>query len=176
LIITVQNELVGGVISMKKLAIVLLIVSVVGTAYAAGEAVGTANGNAAGENESVVELVDKAVELFPSKGKDYTMKLINASTGPLRKGTLYVYAVDFKGQMLGHPVQPELRGQNQWELKDAKGKTFIQELVKLAQEQGQGWYEYWWIRVNESAPTLKKTYVKKVPGEDIFVAAGYYVK
>jgi cytochrome c len=157
---------------MKKLALVLLlIVSVVGTAYAAGEAVGTANGNGA-ENESVVELVDRAVEMFPSKGKDYTMKLINASAGPLRKGTLYVYAVDFKGQMLGHPVQPELRGQNQWELKDAKGKTFIQEIIKLAQEQGQGWYEYWWIRVSDSAPTLKKTYIKKVPGEEILVAAG----
>jgi cytochrome c len=162
---------------MKRLAIVLLVVSVVGTAYAAGEAVGTANGNGTGaENETVVELVDKAIEFFPAKGKDYTLKLINASSGPLKKGSLYVYALDFKGQMLGHPVQPELRGQNQWDLKDAKGKPFIQELVKLAQEQGQGWYEYWWVRVNDSTPTLKKTYIKKVPGEEILVAAGYYIK
>lgn len=159
---------------MKKLAIVLLIVSVVGTAYAAGEAVGPTNG--AADNEAVVEIVDKAVEMFPAKGKEYTMKLINASAGPLRKGALYAFAVDFNGRFLSHPVQQELRGHEAWELKDAKGKLFVQDFIKIAKEQGQGWSEYWWLRVNESAPTLKKTYVKKVPGEDILVGAGYYVK
>jgi signal transduction histidine kinase len=159
---------------VKKLAIVLLIVSVVGTVYAAGEAVGTSNG--AGDNETVVDLVDKAVEMFPPKGKEYTMKLLNASAGPLRKGAVYVFAVDFKGRMLTHPVQQELRGQDSWEMKDAKGKLFVQDFVKIAQEQGQGWSEYWWLRVNEPAPTLKKTYIKRVPGEDILVGAGYYVK
>ncbi len=149
---------------MKCLAIALLIVSVVCTAYAAGDA------------ETVVELTDKAVETFAAKGKDYTMKLLNASTGPLRKGAIYAFAVDFKGRILSHPVQEELRNSDSWELQDAKGKFLIQDFIKIAKEQNQGWCEYWWLRVNEASPTLKRTYIKKVPGEELLIGAGYYVK
>jgi signal transduction histidine kinase len=128
------------------------------------------------ESEVVVELVNKAVNIFKEKGKDYAIKVLNASAGPLRKGSLYAFAVDYKGQMLSHPTQEDLRGKDTWELQDAKGKFIIQEFIKIAKEQSQGWSEYWWLRVNESAPTLKRTYVKKVPSEDVLIGAGYYIK
>jgi signal transduction histidine kinase len=130
----------------------------------------------AGDTDVVVELVDKAVEMFSVKGKDQALKVVNASAGPLRKGSLYVFAVDFKGRFVGHPVQADLRGQDGWELQDAKGKFITQDFIKIATEQGQGWSEYWWLRVNEPSPTLKKTYIKRVPGEDLLVGAGFYVK
>jgi hypothetical protein len=36
--------------------------------------------------------------------------------------------------------------------------------------------EYRWIKTGEKEPLRKKTYVMRVPGQDIFVAAGYYLK
>ncbi|MGO9567104.1 MAG: cache domain-containing protein [Desulfomonilaceae bacterium] len=149
---------------MKKLALIVVIVLLAWPAYGGGE------------DQMAVGMVDKAIELFKAQGKDQALKVVNASAGPLRKGALYCFAMDFKGRMLAHPVQEDLRGQDAWELQDAKGKFITQEFIKIAKEQGQGWSEYWWIRINETTPTLKKTYIKRVPGQDILVGAGYYIK
>ena len=149
---------------MRKVAIVVLIVSLVCPAYAGSD------------SDTVVDLVNKAVEMFQAKGKDDALAYVNSTMGPLRKGALYVFATDFKGQMLGHPVSEDLRGHDAWELQDAKGKLIVQEFVKISKEQGQGWTEYWWLRATETSPTLKKTYIKKVPNADILVGAGYYIK
>ncbi len=59
--------------------------------------------------------------------------------------------------MLSHPTQEDLRGKDTWELQDAKGKFIIQDFIKIARDQGQGWYEYSWIRVGETTPTMKRT-------------------
>jgi cytochrome c len=132
---------------------------------------------ASASDATVVELVDKAVVLWKEKGKDYGIKAVNASAGPLRKGSLYVFACDFKGQMVAHPVQEALRGQDSWELQDAKGKFVTQEFLKTAKsKEGMGWVEYDWVRVYETEPTKKRTYIKRIPGEDVFVGCGYYVK
>jgi signal transduction histidine kinase len=149
---------------MRKIAFVLFIVLAFCPAFANGD------------SDNVMELVNKAADMFKAQGKDYTLKVLNASAGPLRKGAIYTFAVDFKGRFLSHPVQEDVRGQDAWELQDARGKFIVQDFIKVAKEQGQGWSEYWWIRVGETSPTLKKTYVKRVPGEDLLVAAGFYVK
>jgi cytochrome c len=149
---------------MKKLALVLVIVSLACPAF--GE----------GEDQMAMGLVNKALEFFKAQGKDQALKIVNASAGPLRKGSLYCFAMDFKGRFVAHPVQEDLRSHDAWELQDAKGKFITQEFIKIAKEQGQGWSEYWWLRVNEKTPTLKKTYIKRVPGEDMLIGAGYYVK
>jgi cytochrome c len=130
----------------------------------------------ANDKDIVVELVDKTVAMFAQKGKVDTIKALNSPAGPLRKGALYAFAVTFKGQMLSHPVQDDIRGKDTWELQDAKGKFIIQEFVKIAKDQGHGWSDYLWIRVGETEPTMKRTYIKRVPSEDILVGAGYYVK
>jgi cytochrome c len=149
---------------MKKLALVAIITLLICPAYAQGT------------DQVAVALVDKALDLFKTQGKDQALKVCGASAGPLRKGSLYVFVANFKGHIVAHPVQEELRGQDVWELQDAKGKFITQEFIKIAKEQGQGWSEYWWLRINETSPTLKKTYIKRVPGEDLYVGCGYYVK
>jgi hypothetical protein len=80
--------------------------------------------------------LNKAVDMFKAQGKDYTLKVFNASAGPLRKGAIYAFAVDFKGRMLSHQVQEDLRGQDTWELQDARGKFIVQDFIKIAKEQG----------------------------------------
>ena len=128
------------------------------------------------DDATVKDLVDKAAQLWKEKGRDYTLKVINASAGPLRKGSLYVFAVDFKGKFIAHPVQKDLRGHDQWEMQDANGKFVTQEFIKVAKSpEGFGWVEYDWIRVNESKPTKKRSYIKRIPNEDVLVGAGYYV-
>ena len=126
---------------------------------------------------AVVELVNNAVGFWKEKGKDYTIKLLNASSGPLRKGALYVFACDFKGYFVSHPVQENLRCQDAWELQDAKGKFIVQEFLKVAKQgDGAGWVEYDWLRVGETEPTKKRTFIRRIPGEDFLVGCGYYMR
>lgn len=141
----------------------LLIVSMQGSVFA-------------DQQSDSIELVDKAVESFQTKGKDYTLKLINSMSGPFRKGEVYVFAVSFDGVMLAHAANKDLVGMTQNDLKDGKGNAIFPPMAEIAKNQGSGWTEYWWTRHGEKEPTLKRTFVKRIPGQDILVAAGYYVK
>jgi cytochrome c len=122
-------------------------------------------------------MVKRAVALFQEKGNDYALRVLNSSSGPFRKGELYVFAGSMKDfTFLAHPVNPELLGTPQRELKDAKGLPIFQEFVNVANSPGAGWVQYWWVRHAEKDPTLKRSYIERVPGEDIYVGAGFYVK
>jgi cytochrome c len=130
----------------------------------------------ASQEAEVTEMVDKAADTFKEKGVDYAVRLINASSGPFRKGEIYVFALSFKGVMLAHSANRELVGKNQIDLQDAKGHLIFPPMLEIAKNQGSGWTEYWWARHGEKEPARKRTYIRRVPGKDIFVGAGYYVK
>lgn len=130
----------------------------------------------ADQETDCMQLVKNASAVFKDKGRDYALKLINSSSGPFRKGELYVFALSSDGMGLGHPVNRDLLGVNQANMKDAHGMLFIQEFLKVAKEQGSGWVAYWWNRHGEKEPAAKKSYIMKVPGEDIVLGAGFYVK
>lgn len=132
---------------------------------------------ALGDQESdAKEMVDKAVSMFQEKGKDYALKAMNAASGPFRKGEIYAFAQSFDATMLAHAANRDLVGSKQDQMKDGKGQLIFPPMLETAKNLGSGWVEYWWQRHGESAPTLKRTYIKRVPGEDILVGAGYYVK
>jgi signal transduction histidine kinase len=131
---------------------------------------------ASAQDATATQLVDNALVIWKDKGKDYALKVINASAGPLKKGPMYTFACDLSGTMLAHPAQTKLRGQNVIAEKDAKGKFIFKELIKVAETQdGAGWVEYEWTRPDGAGTSTKRTFVKKVPGEDILVACGYHV-
>ncbi len=82
------------------------------------------------------ELVEKAVQIFGEKGKDYALKVVGASAGPLRKdGGLYVFSFAFDGTGLAHPVNRNLVSQ-QWDLKDKNGKYIYSRLCPGRQRAG----------------------------------------
>lgn len=130
----------------------------------------------ADQQADVQAVVDNAVESFQTKGKDYTLKLMGSLSGPFRKGEVYSYAMTFSGIMLAHPANKDLVGSSQLDTKDAKGNLIFQPQLEVVKSQGSGWVEYSWLRHGEKEPATKRTYVKRVPGEDIFIAAGYYLK
>ena len=149
---------------MKKLIIVLVAALFLALSFIAY----------ADQDKDSKELVEKSIQFFSEKGKDYSLKVVGASNGPLRKeGGLYVFAFAFDGTGLAHPYNRDLLGP-QWSLQDTKGKHFVQEFVKVAKEQGSGWSEYYWNKPGETKPVLKKTFIMRVPGEEILVGCGYY--
>lgn len=89
-----------------------------------------------------------------------------------RVGNLYLYALDFKGNIMAHGERPSLIGTNAWSYKDSTGKFINQEIIKRLKESSEGiWIEY----ISKNAP--KKAYAEKIKdskGNQFFVACGYY--
>ena len=70
----------------------------------------------------------------------------------------YFFIYDLKGNSLMHPRQPELVGQNLWELKDQHGTPTIQRLLRRAQAGG-GYERYYWVKPSSNQPAPKLGYV-----------------
>ena len=56
-------------------------------------------------------------------------------------------------------------------------KFFIQDIVKIAVDNGQGWADYLWPRPGTTKPVRKSSFVKKivVRGEILVVGTGVYL-
>jgi signal transduction histidine kinase len=128
------------------------------------------------DDAELVALVEKAQAAFKEKGTPYALKLIGSLDGPFRKREVFAFALSFDGVMLAHPVNKGLEGKNVLEMKDKKGNYFFKKIIEEAKGPGIGWVEYYWQRHGEPEPTLTRTFILKVPGEDIVVAAGLYEK
>ena len=112
--------------------------------------------------------------MFKSKGKDATLKAINDPKGPFVKGDLYIFAATMGNKVVGHPHKKSLIGKDVSGVKDKKGNLLFAEFAKVAKKPGSGWVEYWWPKPGAKDPSLKRSYIMKVPAMDIYVGAGYY--
>jgi len=87
----------------------------------------------------------------------------------------YVFVYNMKGDIIGHPLMPHLRNKSALGLKDAKGKLIGVDFLAIAKSpKGHAWTEYWWPKPDQKEPSLKISYIMKVPGKDMFVGAGFY--
>ncbi len=128
----------------------------------------------ADQEKDAKELVEKAVQLFSDKGNDYALRAVGSPNGPLRRdGGLYIFVFAFNGTALAHSVNDDLLGP-QWELQDSQGNYLVQEFVAIAKDRGCGWSNSYWNRPGQTTSALKKTYIMRVPGEEILVGCGYY--
>jgi two-component system NarL family sensor kinase len=74
-----------------------------------------------------------------------------------------------------HSRQPELVGQNLWELRDSRGRYTIQELIKGAKENGGGYIEYEWRKPSSAQMAPKLGYVTAMPRWNWMVGTGLYL-
>ena len=113
----------------------------------------------------------KAAEFYQANGKDKALAEFRDPKGQFVKGDLYIFVLDLNGKMLAHP-KSELCGKDFLAVKDAGGKLFAAEIVKVAQEKGSGWIEYKWENPTTKVVEDKVTYFEKV--DDMIIAAGAY--
>ncbi len=129
----------------------------------------------AGQAEDSQVLVEQALDMCKNKGRKATLDAINDRNGPFVKGQVYVFAMSLEDVVLAHPVDHTIRRMKLTNLKDNNGVPFIRKLTEVAQLEGEGWVEYLWVKPGTEKPSKKRTYLKRVPNEDVYFAAGYYV-
>ena len=127
----------------------------------------------AATNGTLVAFVKEAVAYAQSHGKEAALAEFSNRNGSFFRGELYIYAYDFNGTTLAHPVNPEMIGVNRLNETDARGNYFIRELRDTALN-GSGYVEYDYINPAHNNTVEKKLgYVEKA-GDDWWLGSGIY--
>lgn len=145
--------------------IALAILAMIGMQFSATAA---SNGTA----DEAQSMASKAVKLIAADGNEKAYAAFNDPAGGYVDRDLYVFVVDLKGTVLAHGTNKGLIGKSLFNLKDANGKAFIQEMVAVASDKSEGWVDYSWPNPVSKKVEGKSTFVKKVG--DVFVGVGIY--
>jgi signal transduction histidine kinase len=112
--------------------------------------------------EMMVAFVKEATLYAHTHGREAALLEFTNRNGSFFRGDLYIYAYDFNGTTIGHPVNPEKIGVNRLDEPDAMGHLFIRELRAEALN-GSGFAEYYYINpVHNNSVEKKLGYVERV--------------
>ncbi|MGA0208703.1 MAG: cache domain-containing protein [Candidatus Nanopelagicales bacterium] len=86
----------------------------------------------------------------------------------------YFFTYDLDLTAIGHPDE-RFQGRNLADMQDADGKYFIREARDLVLDQGSGYIDYRWERLNGAEPSPKVGYVFLYEPWDWMIGTGVYV-
>ena len=86
----------------------------------------------------------------------------------------YFFLYDMEGHALMHPRQPELVGQDLFQLRDAQGHPTIQQLIAAARSGG-GTVRYVWRKPSTGQIAPKLGYVVAIPQWNWMIGTGIYL-
>jgi signal transduction histidine kinase len=125
--------------------------------------------------KQIEAIVNKAAALVEKQGK--------AAFSEFRKpdsewwfGNTYLFAYDQSLNVLLNPAFPKREGTNPQGQKDANGKAFHDEFLKVVRTKGSGWVDYMFPKPGQTQPSQKWSYVKgvKIEGTPGIIGAGFY--
>ena len=148
---------------MKRVVLIVAVLALVTVAFAA---------LAEKKRDAEVKaMVERAVAMVKTKGLDATLKAINDPKGPFVKGDLYIFAMSLGNKRLaaGSPYNRRLLG-------TVADKKFNRRMAELAKTKGSGWIEYNWPKPEGNKPSPKRSFIMRVPGQDVYFGCGYYLE
>lgn len=90
-------------------------------------------------------------------------------------GRGYFFAIAYNGIEMLFTDQPQMEGLDLRYLQDENGQYVIVDMLELAKEKGEGFYEYLWTKPESDRNDHKKiAYIKAVPGLNWVIGSGGY--
>jgi signal transduction histidine kinase len=131
-----------------------------------------AQGYGVGTPVEAKKMVEQAVAYIKTHGEERALAEFNKPNGKFQWRDLYVFAYDAQGVVRGHP-NPQLIGQNLYEVPDTQGTRFRKEIVDLANSRGAGCVDYRYLDPLTQREEFKITYFQKVG--NLIVCCGAYL-
>lgn len=109
-------------------------------------------------NETLIAFVDSAVAYVKTHGKEEALAEFTNPKGSFIQGELYIYAYDFNGTTLAHPVNPETVGKK----REGANGVFVQEFGARL-KNGSSFYPLVYVNpAHNGALETKLGYAEKV--------------
>ena len=118
-------------------------------------------------------LAERAAAHLAKVGAEQAFKDFQDPAGGFLDGDLYVFVFDFEGVIRSSGGYPHAVGQNLL-FHHEPAPTNTRGILKVAREQGQGWFEYVWANPCSGKRETKISYVIKVG--DLIVGVGAYLR
>ena len=93
--------------------------------------------------------------------------------GPENKD--YFWINDMHPTMIMHPFKPQLDGKDLSAIKDPNGKKLFVEFVKVCDEKGEGFVDYYWPKPGADKPQPKLSFVKLFKKWGWIIGTGIYI-
>jgi PAS domain S-box-containing protein len=119
----------------------------------------------------------KAGKVSASQARSTIIEKLRHMTYTDLYGENYIFLVDYNGDILVQPYQPELENTNQWDMKDVNGEFLIREILKIKDSPNKsGFVTYWYKPPNQVEPEEKLSYVIDIPEIDCVIGTGKYMR
>ena len=127
--------------------------------------------------QRIEAMVDKAAALVERQGKA-AFAQFRTRDSEWWFGNTYLFAYDQDLNVLLNPAFPQREETNPRGEKDANGKAFHDEFLRVARTNGSGWVDYMFPRPGETRLSRKWSYVKAVSidGTPGIIGAGFYLE
>lgn len=127
-----------------------------------------------GTAEEATEMANQAVAVYENEGLDALIAAVmDKSNTDFHYRDLYVFVSEIDGDLLAHGANPGLVGRDLGALVDANGKPFVQEMIEIARNVGEGWVDYVWSNPKTKKMEPKSTRILRF-GEKYYVGVGIY--
>lgn len=120
----------------------------------------------------VKAFVDEAVTYVKVNGEEKALREFNNRSGPFVRGDLYIFAYDFNGTCIAHPINPSLVGKTG--LWDANNVDIVGRELALAKRGGGNLYIVFPNPTHEGKEELKQLYIENV-NNSLYLGSGLYL-
>ncbi len=124
------------------------------------------------EENEVTAFLSEAVTYLKDNGKEKALQEFNNRSGPFVRGDLYIFAYDFNGTCIAHPIMPDLIGQKG--LLDVNGVDVVGREIALAKRGGGTMYIVFPNPMHEGKEELKQIYIENV-NDSLYLGSGLYL-
>jgi signal transduction histidine kinase len=124
----------------------------------------------------VRELISSAVEYLKKTSFVELKERISNPTGIFVRGDIHLELYAFDGTCVAHGEQLALIGQNLIDAVTADNKFLIRDLIEIAKNKGEGWYDFRGQSGNEPARVFVKKIVDPADNKPYALVCGYYTE
>ncbi len=110
--------------------------------------------------EEAKALLNEAVALYQTDGKDKTFAEISNPDGKFVLGELYIFVFDSDGMIVAHGADPSMIGTSTMDEPDENGKFYAREIMQVGESGGS--VDYVWLNPATGTVQPKTSYIMLV--------------
>jgi ABC-type amino acid transport substrate-binding protein len=124
------------------------------------------------EQNEVIAFLNEAVAYLKDNGKEKALQEFNNRSGSFVRGDLYIFAYDFNGTCIAHPINPDLVGKTG--LSDINGIDVVGRELAQARRGGGSMYIVFPNPAHEGKEEVKQLYIENV-NNSLYLGSGLYL-